>query len=195
MVAAGDHRYRSVGRPAMHGSQELGIDYGRAAHRHWGRSTWSMFAAWTIRRRRITDKMPYNYFLAPLDRKSVSARQNHSLPATSAGYVPLVLFSELHRRQRVLVRPGRARRLLPKLLKADGTLARCAPCSHAGSGLRAARARPRARASARFSITAGWSGKPNCLKFHKSKRAINTASYQQVRKADLHAFGRPVEEL
>jgi hypothetical protein len=23
---------------------------------------------------------------------------------------------------------------------------------------------------------------PNCLKFHQSKRAINTASYQQVRK-------------
>ena len=115
-VAVGNNRYRPLHRPAMHRAEELGINYAQQLT-GVGTNYLKYVRSLDDKAQRITDKMPYNYFLAPLDFKNLSTGKNHSLPATSAGYMPLLLLSELYRRQRVLVRPGGARQVLPQLLK------------------------------------------------------------------------------
>ena len=126
--------------------------------------------------------MPYNYFLAPLiakvfPRGKIIHCRRHPIDTCLSCY-----FQNFTGGSEFYVRPGGTRQLLSQLFTAHGALARrtCKfPCLRSITNSSCKILNPPVRAMLEF---CGLDWEESCLKFHKSKRAINTASYQQVRK-------------
>ena len=130
---------------------------------------------------RITDKMPYNYFLAPLiakvfPRGRIIHCRRHPLDTCLSCYFQnftggsefsfdLVELGDFYRNYLKLMSHWRDALHVP-MLEVDYEQLVQDP-------------EPGVRQILNF---CGLDWEPDCLKFHKSKRAINTASYQQVRK-------------
>ena len=130
---------------------------------------------------RITDKMPYNYFLAPIiskvfPRGRIIHCRRHPLDTCLSCYFQnftggseysfdLVELGEFYRNYLKLMAHWRDALQVP-MLEVDYERLVQDP-------------EPAVRELLEF---CGLDWEPDCLKFHKSKRAINTASYQQVRK-------------
>jgi Flp pilus assembly protein TadD len=131
--------------------------------------------------RRITDKMPYNYFLAPLIAKvfpqgRIIHCRRHPLDTCLSCYFQnftggsefsfdLTELGNFYRNYLKLMAHWRDELHVP-MLEVDYERLVQDP-------------EPTVRAMLDF---CGLEWDDNCMKFHKSKRAVNTASYQQVRK-------------
>jgi hypothetical protein len=130
---------------------------------------------------RITDKMPYNYLLTPLIAKvfphgRIIHCRRHPLDTCLSCYFQnftrgseftfdLVELGDFYRNYSKLMAYWRDQLQVP-MLEMDYERLVQDP-------------EPNVRAILDY---CGLEWEPNCLSFHKSKRAINTASYQQVRK-------------